>query len=73
MRNADFWDVTPCAVKDISFANIVPSSAILVTLMMEAMYVPLKHQFLQEPYGITSQKTTFFMVTTLKPQMIHVL
>jgi hypothetical protein len=37
----------------------VPSSAILVTLMMEAL--PPKRRFLQEPHGETSQKTPFFL------------
>jgi hypothetical protein len=29
-------------------------------------YVPPKRWFLQEPHGITSQKTTFFIVTAVK-------
>jgi hypothetical protein len=37
----------------------VPSSPILVTLMMEALSSP-KRRFLQEPHGVTSQKTPFF-------------
>jgi hypothetical protein len=41
-------------------ANVVPSLLILVTQMMEAI-IPPKHRFSQEPYGVTSQKTTFFM------------
>jgi hypothetical protein len=36
-------------------ANVVLSSPILVTLMMEAL------RFLQEPHGVTSQKTTFLI------------
>jgi hypothetical protein len=28
--------------------------------------VPPKHRFLQEPHGITSQKTPFFIVTAVK-------
>jgi hypothetical protein len=28
--------------------------------------IPPKHWFLQEPHGITSQKTAFFIVTTMK-------
>jgi hypothetical protein len=28
--------------------------------------VPLKHRFLQQPYGITSQKTAFFIITAMK-------
>jgi hypothetical protein len=40
-------------------ANVVPSSWILVTLMMEALHY-LKCRFLQEPHSITSQKRAFF-------------
>jgi hypothetical protein len=39
-------------------ANVVYISPILVTLMMEAL-VPPKRRFLQEPHGVTSQKTSF--------------
>jgi hypothetical protein len=46
-------------------ANVIPSSPILVTLMMES-YVPPKRRFLQEPHGITSRKTPFFIVTAAK-------
>jgi hypothetical protein len=42
----------------------VPISPILVTMMMEALL--LKSRFLQEPHGVTSQKTSFFIVTTVK-------
>jgi hypothetical protein len=34
LKNAVFWDVTLCGVV---MANVVPSSPILVTLMMEAL------------------------------------
>jgi hypothetical protein len=43
----------------------VRTSPILVTLMREAL-VPPKRQFLQEPHGVTSQKTPFFKVTAVK-------
>jgi hypothetical protein len=33
--------------------------------MKEAL-VPLKRRFLQEPHGVTSQKTPFFIVTAVK-------
>jgi hypothetical protein len=46
-------------------ANVVPSSPVLVVLMMEAQ-VPLKRRFLQQPHGVTSQKTPFFVVTAVK-------
>jgi hypothetical protein len=38
----------------------VPSSPILVTLIMEALRFP-KRPFLQEPHGAASKKTAFFM------------
>jgi hypothetical protein len=39
LKNGVFWDVSPCgSVRQLLFAaNIVPSSPILVTLMMEAL------------------------------------
>jgi hypothetical protein len=46
-------------------AKVVPSSPILVTLMMLVLHPP-KRQFLQEPHGVTSQKMAFFIVTALK-------
>jgi hypothetical protein len=42
-------------------ASVVPSSLFLVSLMMEAL-VPPNRRFIQEPHGITSQKTPFFTV-----------
>jgi hypothetical protein len=42
-----------------SFIRVVPSSQICVTLMM-GRYVLPKRRFLQEPHGVTSQKTPFF-------------
>jgi hypothetical protein len=35
-------------------------------------YVPPKRRFLQEPRGETSQKTPFFIVTAVKPQILHI-
>jgi hypothetical protein len=46
-------------------ACVVPSSPIFVTLMKEAP-VPPKRLFLQEPHGVTTQKTPFFIVTAVK-------
>jgi hypothetical protein len=40
--------------------NIAPSSLILFSLKIEAMLYP-KSRFLQEPHGVASQKTTFFI------------
>jgi hypothetical protein len=44
MRNAIFWDVTPCGyctfsrrVSVVSYGNVVPSSPLLAALMMEAI------------------------------------
>jgi hypothetical protein len=44
-------------------ADVVPSSPILVTLMVEGKDSP-KRLFLQEPRGATSQKTAFFIGNT---------
>jgi hypothetical protein len=46
-------------------ANVVDNSPIL-SLWWWRRYVLPKRRFLQEPYGITSQKTAFFIVTTVK-------
>jgi hypothetical protein len=79
MKNVVFWDVTPCGscnnrrfLSQFVFlrsesrllvtANVVPSSPILVTLMKKAQ-VPPKRRFLQEPHGVTSQKTPFFFIS----------
>jgi hypothetical protein len=43
-------------------ASVVPNSPILVTLMNEA---------LQEPHGMTYQKTPFFIVTAVKTSNLH--
>jgi hypothetical protein len=40
-------------------ASVVPSSPILVTLMIEALSFS-ETSVLKEPYGLTSQKTPFF-------------
>jgi aspartokinase-like uncharacterized kinase len=46
-------------------ANDLPSSPILVTLMMEANFLP-KHRLLKDSHGVTSQKIAFFIVNTVK-------
>jgi hypothetical protein len=46
-------------------ANVVPSSPILLPLMIEGLSSK-KCRFLQEPHGVTSQKTAFFIVTAVK-------
>jgi hypothetical protein len=67
-----FVDVTPCGsckkyclvlprklCRLLLSANLVPRSPILVNQMLEVLGTP-KCPFLQEPHGVTSQKTTFF-------------
>jgi hypothetical protein len=44
--------------------NVVPSSPILVALTKEAL--PPKIRFLQEPHGVTSQKTPLFLFRTFR-------
>jgi hypothetical protein len=46
-------------------ASVVPSSQIIVTLMMEAIHFS-KTSALKKPHGVTSQKTIIFMVTAVK-------
>jgi hypothetical protein len=63
MNDDVFWDVTPCgscmkflrSVRWLLVMANVPSSPILVTLMMGA------------PHGVTSQKTPFFKIILLVP------
>jgi hypothetical protein len=79
--NAIFSDLTPCDSctnrrfgglcifrgfhRLLVTVNVVPSSLNLVTLMLEVL-VPSKRWFLQEAHRVTSQKTTFFLVTAVK-------
>jgi hypothetical protein len=46
--------------------NVLPKSPVLVTLMMQALS-SYKRRLLQQPRGVTSQKTPFFlkMIITL--------
>jgi hypothetical protein len=48
-------------------ANVVPSSAIFLTLMMEELNFS---ETLQEPHGVTSQKTALFIVTAVETQKL---
>jgi hypothetical protein len=50
-------------------ANVVPSSLILVTLMMEALYSS-ETSVSQEPHGITSQKTAFHQAVLSEKLMV---
>jgi hypothetical protein len=43
----------------------VPSTLILSTLMMEAIYSSTA-SVLKQPHGVTSQKMAFFIVTAVK-------
>jgi hypothetical protein len=49
MKSGVFWNVTPCGsvCRLLVTASVVPSSSILVTLMMEALSSP-KLRLLQE-------------------------
>jgi hypothetical protein len=46
-------------------SHVVPSASILVTLMMVTIHSS-ETSVLQEPYGATSQKTAFFIVTAVR-------
>jgi hypothetical protein len=46
-------------------SNLVPSSLLLSTLIMEAIRSS-ESPFLQEPHGVTSQKAAFFIVTAMR-------
>jgi hypothetical protein len=45
-------------------ANVLPSSLIVFTLMMEVICPP-KRLLLQQLHGVTSQKTLFLIVTAV--------
>jgi hypothetical protein len=53
------------ALQLLVIANVVHTSLILFNTMMEEK-VPPKRRFLQEPHGVPSQKTPFFIVTSVK-------
>jgi hypothetical protein len=48
-----------------SIIRIVPSSLILVTMIMEC-YDPPKRRLIKKPHGAISQKTAFFIVAAVK-------
>jgi hypothetical protein len=60
--SASFTRVT--RIGELVTASVVAISPILVSLMKGR--VPPKRRFLQEPHGVTSQKTPFFIVTAVK-------
>jgi hypothetical protein len=63
-KNAVFWDVATCGFCGVFLllvtVNVVPSSPILATLMMEEMHFS-KRSFLQNKRGETSQRKAFFI------------
>jgi hypothetical protein len=60
---------TTIAVTNMFTGSVFPSPLILFTLLMEAIRPP-ETLILTKPYGITSQKTAFFVVTAVKPQIL---
>jgi hypothetical protein len=54
-----------CILQLLVTANFFSISLFLVTLMMVAILAP-KSLFLQKLHGISSQKTTFLIVTAVK-------
>jgi hypothetical protein len=87
MKNAVFWDVTSCGscnnwrfggtqrlhhqgdknrwARDVSLATDACCEEI-------QNGISPKHRFLQEPHGVTSQKTAFFKSPPWKPWILHV-
>jgi hypothetical protein len=65
MKNAVFWDVTPCGSCDTaSHPRRGLSSISTVFKLWFACHICfIKHRFLQEPRGVTSQKMAFFMLS----------
>jgi hypothetical protein len=49
-----------CSLHQLLVMASIPSSPILFTLMMEALSSS-ETRFLQEPHGVTSQKTAYFI------------
>jgi hypothetical protein len=61
--SASFMKVT--RIDELVTSSVVTSSPILVTLMKEALSSS-ERRFLQEPHGVISQRTQFFIVTAVK-------
>jgi hypothetical protein len=82
MRNVVFWDMKPCGTcKNRRFggmyrlhrqdeknlrARITVSNKEWCLLGCYAVWLLLERWFLQESHGVTSQKITVFIVTTVK-------
>jgi hypothetical protein len=73
-KNGVFWDVTPLRRNTNFFAACVGCWLQLALFLVHRFlspwwrtrWVPPKRRFLQEPHGVTSQKTSFFIVTAVK-------
>jgi hypothetical protein len=74
MRNAVFWDMTPCgspknrrygATEALVTANVVPSSLIFFSLMTKAIRSS-ETSVLKQPHGVTSHNTALFIVTAVE-------
>jgi hypothetical protein len=50
--------------------GVVPSLPILVTMMIKALHSS-ETSTLEEPHGVTSQKTAFFIVTAVKLPVMY--
>jgi hypothetical protein len=67
INNGVFWDVTPCgSCKKRRFGVTASVVHRFLSPWWRKSYVPRKRRFLQEPHGVTSQKTPFFIVTAMK-------
>jgi hypothetical protein len=63
MKNSVFRDVTPCgSCKNRRFGG----TWLLLHQGDKNLWTRNKRRFLQEPHGVTSQKTPFFIVTAVK-------
>jgi hypothetical protein len=60
VKNSIFWDVT----QQMFHRNAAYFGLVLSTQWWRR-YIPQKHQFLQEPHGVTPQKTAFFIVISI--------
>jgi hypothetical protein len=49
-----------------SFIRVRRTDELGTTLAVTSVQVPSNRRFLQEPHGVTSQKTPFFIVTAVK-------
>jgi hypothetical protein len=75
MKNGVFWDVMPCGScknrrfggTSSSFIKVTRIGELGTTLAATSNRRTLRRSwFLQEPHGLTSQKTPFFIVTAVK-------